>query len=211
MKKLKTILLDCDGPLADFCQGFLASIEEETGHAFGSQVITTWNITDAPFFEELAKEVARSVPDLRGKIWQRVKRIGWCAALQPVPGAKEAIRSLREIAEHVEVLTAPLDGSPTWMPERTEWLHRHFGFHHHDVHFSHRKERFRGDVLVDDKTGHVEAFEAEPGGGHGLLWDAPYNRGGDPARVRATTWEEVVAYCQNLRELRADVGEISAF
>lgn len=204
MKKLHTILLDCDGPMANFCAGFLSLVEEETGFAFGTEVITTWGITDAPFFAKVARDVGRDQGELKAKVWQKAKRIGFCSSLPVVAGAREAVEELRGLAEHVEVLTAPLNGAPTWMAERTEWLHRHFGFHDHDVHFSHRKERFRGEILVDDKTSHCEAFAAQDGD-HALLWDRPYNREhGDLWQVgtgvicRVRSWETVVRYAREL-------------
>lgn len=200
MVLLKSVALDCDGPLANFCAGFLAAVEEETGHAFGPAVITTWNITDAPFFIQLAEDVGMPVGELKARVWKRVNRIGWCAHLPVVEGAQEAVEKIRKMAHHVEVVTSPRASSPTWMPERTEWLKRHFGFHEHDVHFTSRKHRFRADVLVDDKTSHLEEWHPESDAGAlPVLWDAPYNRGETPgALVRVTSWDEAVEQVASL-------------
>lgn len=176
----KTLVnLDCDGPLAQFVEGFLDMIEEETGHRFGPSVVTEWEIVDSPFFQALAMEVDRDPKELSDAVWRRVNRIGFCSSLRPVEGAREAVERLRELDAEVEVVTSPLLTSPTWMTERVEWLRRHFGFRKDQIHLVAKKHRVPGDFLVDDKPSHVGSWReaAKDAGWHGqgLLWSAPYN------------------------------------
>ncbi len=198
-----TVLLDCDGPLANFCQGFLDLVEEETGYAFGPQVITDWDVTGCPYFRQLAMDIGRPFEELKRAVWKRVNRIGFCQSLCLIPGAKEAVKEIRKIA-HVEVVTSPMGSSPTWMPERTEWLQRHFGFDSSEIHFVQKKFRVHGDVLVDDKTSHIvewsNATHVRLADGHAILWDAPYNRGEELEGVRrASNWEQAVDHVRTIR------------
>lgn len=206
-----TILLDCDGVLANFCAGFLDSIEEETGYRYGEAAITDWSITRAPFFVQLAEDLAlaptpgvvvgpndageyakaRPEAELAKRVWKRVNRIGWCSNLPTIAGAKEAVDALRELAQ-VEVVTSPLGSSATWMPERVEWLQRHFGFATEDIHFIQKKWRIRGDMLVDDKPSHISEWKEAFPAGCAFLWDQPYNREGHEGMARACTWDTVV-------------------
>lgn len=195
------ILLDCDGPIADFTDGFLGLIEEETGYAFGHHVITEFEITKAPFFVELAKEVGRDPGELSAAVWKRANRIGFCSSLKPIFGSKDAIDYLRTIAD-VEVVTSPLMSSPTWMHERTEWLNRHYGFRSGDVHFVSKKHRVPGSMLVDDKASHLLEWEKAWSGvteksPTPVLWDAPYNQE-ESSLVRAKGWLAVKAVAQAL-------------
>lgn len=198
-------LLDCDGVCADFSGGFLDAIEEETGERFNHSVITTWDIVSAPFFQQLNQNHRH----LKDHVWRRVNRIGWCAALKPIGGAREGVAALREIGD-VEFVTSPLDSSPTWMPERKEWLKRHFDVHHKDVHFVEKKDRVYGDMIVDDKPSHCLSWRRA---WHGkmepfrpsfpfpsVVFNQPYNapaaeESRELAREtwRAFGWEDVVA------------------
>jgi len=199
------VLLDCDGPLADFVTGFLGAVEEETGERYGGAVVTEWEITDSPFFKSLAREQGRDVKELASAVWRRVNRIGFCSALEPVEGAQEAIEHLRLFPNvEVEVITSPLLSSPTWMTERHEWLRRHFGFKKDQVHLVASKHRVPGDFLVDDKPSHVYEWggASQKAGWHGLglLWHAPYNdllTGGQ----RVHSWDQVSGIIQAREEL----------
>jgi len=211
------ILLDCDGVMADLCGGFLDAIEEETGERFGHAVITEWNITDSPFFKKLAQEHRH----LKEHVWARVNRIGWCAALKPIDRAQECVEILRGIAD-IEVVTSPLDSSPTWMPERKEWLKRHFGIHPNDVHFVSKKERVIGDMLLDDKPSHCLSWRREmlakniphynPDYPHpAVIFHQPYNEMPSDEVMRETWrawgWDVVVAMVERMLIQPGDAKE----
>lgn len=200
------VLLDCDGPLAEFVEGFLDVLEEETGERFGSRVVTEWEITDSPFFRNLAEELGHDPKELSDAVWRRVNRIGFCSALRPVVGAKEGVERLRSLDVDVEVVTSPLLTSPTWMTERVEWLRRHFGFRKDQIHLVAKKHRVPGDFLVDDKPSHVGSWMAatddSPFRGHGLLWHAPYNEDAEFVGTRVTSWGEVCGIVEDRERVR---------
>jgi len=198
------ILLDVDGVLADFCAGYLGLIEEITGIRYGNAVITDWSITKSPFFAVAARESGIDVDALTAKCWKRAKRIGFCSSL-PVIGGAETIAAVRELRKigHVEVLTSPLAGAPTWMSERVEWLERHFDFAPDDVHFVSKKFRVAGDVLVDDKPSHIIEWMDANVGGTGLLWTQPYNAQPVPNLDirRVDSWSSIIEIVHGAAEL----------
>lgn len=189
------VVLDTDGPKAQFVTGFLSLIEEETGHAFGPAVVTEWEITESPFFLTLVEEVGRDPKELTSAVWRRANRIGFCSSLAPVPGSQEGVQRLREMGVQVEVVTSPLVTNPTWMTERFEWLQRNYGFKKDQIHLVAKKQRVPGDFLIDDKPSHVlnwsEASKDAARVGRGLLWDAPYNQDTDEEFERVRSWDQV--------------------
>lgn len=200
------VLLDADGPLLDFNAAFLGLVKEETGWSFGPEVVTTWKVQDSPFFEQLALDIGSTKEDLIRRIWARMNRIGFCQGIPVAPGAQEAVKKLRTIAT-VEVLTAPMSSSPTWVPERYEALKRHFGFHPDDVHFVARKGRVMGDMLVDDKPVNVVEWALEnrrrnPARTiHPVIWDTSYNgRNHIACATRTASWREVFELAKAFRE-----------
>jgi 5'-nucleotidase len=203
MKK-PLILVDCDGPLADFSSGFLGLVEEETGYAFGPAAIDRFDITGCEFFAQLARDVGRPLEDLKKAVWSRASRIGFCSSLRPIPYALAALEQLREFAT-VECITSPLASNPTWMTERFEWLCRHMGFRKtSEVHFVSAKHRVPGEMLVDDKPEHVlEWVEASLDAGRrarGVLWDSPYNRDLDEEPdLRVASWDDVLRVAESIR------------
>lgn len=182
------LFLDVDGVLADFSAGWLEMAREETGWKHGNGVITHWNAAESLFFAELAKATNRDAAELDAAVWKRVNRVGFCAGLSVIEGAREFVQALGEIeGVEVEYLTTPMDTSPTWTTERKEWLHRHFGAKAKDVHFSAKKGLFRGNMLLDDKPSNCLEWARENFGGRALLWDAPYN-------AAATAPDDVAAW-----------------
>ena len=205
------VCLDCDGPLAEFVNGFLDLIEEETGERFGPAVVTEWEIAESPFFLKLAKELDRDPVQLADAIWKRANRIGFCSSLQPVEGAQDAVDNLRRLRDvEVEVVTSPLLSSPTWMAERHEWLRRHFGFKKDQVHLVAKKHRVPGDFLVDDKPSHVGSWSdrSKDAGfaGNGLLWSAPYNADSEDVGIRVASWSDVYGIVSRAEQLREKTG-----
>ena len=189
-----TVLLDCDGVIADFTGAALALIRQLTGHVYAPEQITTWDI-----FDSLPKE-PRSVRD---EVYRRLKAIGGCASIPVYPGAVGGVRRLRKIAD-VIVVTSPFHGSPTWMHERESWLKWHFDIT--DVHHAKSKARVHGDVFVDDKPAHIEDW-ARFWVGEGrnpravpVLWKTP--RMTDPlptgSALVTSNWAEVIALVREI-------------
>lgn len=203
------VYLDTDGPLAEFVDGFLDLIEEETGARYGSAVVTEWEIGESPFFAKLAAELGRDLKELTDAVWKRANRIGFCSSLKPVEGSQEAVERIRSLPDvEVEIITSPMVSNPTWMTERHEWLRRHYGFKKDQIHLVAKKHRLPGDFLVDDKPSHVGAWgdKSKDAGyaGNGLLWHAPYNAADvEVEAIRVTSWEEVYGIISKAEQLRS--------
>jgi 5'(3')-deoxyribonucleotidase len=170
-----TLLIDCDGVLSDFITPALA-------------VVASLGDYEVPDTELL--KIEHVLPeDVGAEYMRRVTTRGFCSSLLPYPGAQDAVRELRELAE-VVIVTASFGQCPTWAWERTTWLADHFGIEPGDVVHAGRKHRVVGDVFVDDHPKHVAAWAQAHPRGTPLLWDRAYNR--DSALPRTSSWSTVL-------------------
>jgi 5'(3')-deoxyribonucleotidase len=180
----RTILLDVDGVIADFC-GSALEVIKQLGHG--------------EFLPDHVVEFAMEllVPEhARPSFLERLQADGFCSALAPYDGAQDFVRELRSLGE-VVVVTAPMPGSTSWRVERESWLQRHFGLTY--VVSTHEKHTVRGDFLIEDKWENAVGWaEAHPMG-RVLLLDRPYNRG----RSHDGVWR-VRDYAQAVWALRHD-------
>lgn len=156
------ILLDVDGPLAQFVPAAVRVVNDLGGTRFIPEDATTWEVAD------LLPE------ELRQAFWERVTAAGFCAALEPVEGAVEAVRELRK-KHDVYFVTSDMATCPTWAHERREWLKRHFGVHYRNIVHTHAKYLVRGDLLIDDKPSHLDRWGSENSPPRAWLWGMPHN------------------------------------
>jgi len=184
------VMVDCDGPLADFVAATLDVVFEETGRRILPESITTWGIFD-------------SINDktLEDRVYEKIKSEGQCLALAVVSGAPEGIKRLQGIADLV-VLTSPFHGAKTWVYERELWLERHFGIDPHDIIHARKKYHVYGDVLVDDRAQHLREWSRRWPNSRALLWNTPGNRS-ETGLERVKTWDEVYNIVDELRRNRA--------
>ena len=162
MKKF-SILLDCDGVLADFTAGMLVVVAEVTGKCFTPADVTLFDFTKAL---DLTKDEAVAVKKAIG-----AKR-GFAMALPAYPEARQGVRRLRELGE-VFCVTHPWESNPWWRTERDSWLALHFGID--VVHHDDDKTSYEADVFVDDKSSHVRDWLAAWPGRTAVLWRTPHN------------------------------------
>lgn len=180
------VLLDIDGVAADFCAAALPIIGELTGQHHCAEDLTSWD------------HVSRlATPEC----WERFRAEGFCAALQPLPGAVDGVRRLRDVAE-VLVVTSPIHGKHWY--ERVEWCFRHLGILAKNVCFTGHKEHVVGNILIDDRVQHVERWAAAHPYGIGLVWSQPYNEreelrthGGTIRRARS--WDDAFAAVEQIK------------
>lgn len=185
------ILVDVDGVIADFVQGVLDVVYQETGLLIYPADITEWDFLRN--LDSILKEKGLSnAISYAARIRQRVLQPGFCAGLKPFPEAVETLNKLKEKCK-VTLLTTPFFGNPYWKEERTVWAQKHLG--RVDVVHIRDKSPHWGDVFIDDKPDHVRAWgkrwstgpvNASPA----LLWDTHQNRSTTDLR-RITTWSEV--------------------
>lgn len=176
------LLLDVDGVLGDFHKAARDMISRLSGREIPMEDFVTWDVTDA-----------LSDPDMKKACQDGLSEPGFASSLEPFQEAQEAVRWIRATSD-VEILfvTTPLHSSRTWMHERSEWLAKHFDAQKDEIVHCYRKYAVVGDALVDDKPSNVERWKLHHPDGHGILWDAPYNRRDAGSFRRITEWEEVL-------------------
>lgn len=199
-----TILLDCDGPLADFTGAYLSAFCDETGRVATEELVDRWDIHECEFFVYAADQIGLDASALRRLVDAHVVRPGFCSSIKPRPEAQHAVFRLHEIAD-VYVVTSPWHSSVTWMHERLHWCVRHFGIAPGHVIQAGRKHLIRGDIFVDDKPSHVAEWQAAWPLSAALLFDLPHNRQSAPFGVVRAGWPTIVEVAERI----ARYGEAS--
>lgn len=184
------VLLDVDGPLCNFTQGYLDAFEYETGAKHTTSEVDRWSIADCDFFKKAACDLNIEHRALKAKVDAHVSDPGFCDELKVQPGAQQAVAALSDLAD-VYAVTSPWDSSPTWMYERHHWLVRHFKIPRARILHTQTKHLVRGHVFLDDKPSHVEAWAAAWPDAHALLFDMPHNRDA-PKELRRATWSDLI-------------------
>lgn len=189
----KTLLLDVDEVLANFQDPVLAIGNKLTGKNITPETYTEWDL-----FSQFTSEE-------KDLICKEIEKPGFCQSLPVRPGAQEAIDEIRSFM-HVFPVTSPFH-SESWVYERVQWLHKHFGFHRSQVINTSAKYMIHGDAILDDNPSHVtswldpshlEVNIAPRTKGLGMMWHIPNTRTLPYDHLRVRTWEEVI---QKLRKL----------
>jgi 5'-nucleotidase len=111
---------------------------------------------------------------------------GFYSRLQPIQGAKQALKAMVKDGHDVRIVTSPWVSNPTCASDKLNWIVKHYGSHWGPrVIITADKTLVRGDFLIDDKpevTGSVE-----PEWEH-ILFDQPYNRDVND-KQRITGWD----------------------
>lgn len=183
MSDRRTVLLDCDGVLADFIGEVIETIVAHGGPRHTHADITEFNFTAALKLDaDLARLVKRTIST----------EPGWWYGLTPFPEAIEGVAKLREVAE-VYIVTSPWNSHPNWLHERESWLKKHFDIPHSHVIATSAKHLVCGDVFVDDKTEAVRAWAerwympAIP-----VQWETPHNRNDGWAGLSTRSWSKLL-------------------
>jgi len=178
---LMIILIDQDGPLANFELGFLKGWRKR----FADEDFV-------PLSKRRSFYVRDDYPlNLRAKIESVYLEAGFYEDLPIVHGARKAIRTMVGLGCDVWICTSPLSQYENCVLEKYLWVEKHFGRE-----FTKRiivtkdKTLIKGTYLIDDSPG-VEG-KAQPEWEH-LLFDYPYNRQvNDKPRLNWQTWRELV-------------------
>lgn len=178
----KTIILDVDGPLADFYSTYKKLVSKHLGITWDLPIMR-WDIGDAMNLSPEQKDVVHkylNAPDV--------------AAFMPLcPGAQDGVEGLLEDGHDVWFLTAPLQHSPTWCFDRLHWVERFFGKEMRDkTIFASRKELVRGDIFVDDKPQNIYDWVKANPQGLPVLWATESNTAAAAqGAVYTSSWETV--------------------
>jgi len=136
------ILLDQDGPLADF-DAALDRVLADLGHDPALLVATEWDYTN---------DVTRHFgPAAAAALDAARLSPGFFRDLPVTAGAQEAVEHLLEAGCEVAVCTAPSLANPTCASDKLWWIERHFPALSERVIITIDKTWVHGDVLVDDK------------------------------------------------------------
>ena len=171
-----TILVDMD----DTMEQQLAAWVRDANEAYGTHVryedITDWDVSKA--FPGLTREQVYAIP----------MRPGFWLGVEPIPGAREALERLTAAGHEVLVVTATPFAS---VPEKIEgFLFKHFPFLTWDqVIITGKKQRVRGDVLIDDGVHNLEGGDYVK-----LLMTAPHNQTYNAeanGMIRVNGWDEI--------------------
>ncbi len=169
------ILVDQDGPLADFEKGFL----EQWLARFPNEV-------SVPSERRRAFYIADDYPkSLREKIESIYLALGFYRGLAPVAHSIETINGLINLGHEVYICTSPLLRNKHCVREKFEWVEEHLGgaFTQRII-LTKDKTMVRGDILFDDKPDIKGIFK--PTWEH-VVFDCPYNR--HAVGQRRATWD----------------------
>lgn len=159
------IALDCDGVLSDFV-GSALKILNDVEDGWTREQITAFDIENL-----LTDDKANEFLDHLG--WE-IEEMRFVGNMQVLPGAKEFVDTLAQRFE-LCIATAPYPGVTRWVPEREEWLNRHFpGI---PIVFTKHKEWVDASLLIDDNRSNCCRFVDNNCDRNALLMDAPYNQG----------------------------------
>lgn len=177
------ILVDQDGPLADFEQGFLAAWQRE----FPSELFV-------PIEERKSRFVDQDYPlHLRPKVQWLIHQPGFYFNLPPTEGAIEAVFQIQESKEYdLWICTTPLPAYNPCVLEKYRWVEKHLGRDFTRKMISTRdKTLIRGHFLVDDNP-QIEG-SLPPEWEH-LVFDYPQNRNvaQEKRRISWANWREVL-------------------
>lgn len=155
---MKTIFLDLDGVLADFCGGI--------SEVFGCDLrnVPQWDI---PGYLKMQPEDFWDEIKLRGRyFWSELDKYEWSDALFTVAN---------RVADQVYFLTSPIK-DPNCHKGKMEWVRKHYpGMVSRTILTGHKGLLSAPDrLLIDDGTHNIEMFEGM-GEGDTILWPMPWN------------------------------------
>ncbi len=169
------ILIDQDGPLADFQRGFLKKWRARFPKEFFVPIHKRKNFYVRDDYPE----------DLRDKVETIYCEPEFYLNLQPVKGGIEAINIMLELGHDVRICTSPLSRYENCVLEKYQWIEKYFGrdFTKRMI-LSKDKTIIRGHFLIDDRPIIKNTEKAE---WEHIIYDTPYNRSIESKR--RLTWK----------------------
>jgi 5'(3')-deoxyribonucleotidase len=160
------VLLDVDGPIADFTGYYLKLVHEVTGRTYIRAEVSQWDIAKA-------LKLTRQEQD---KVESWIDSPTSAMEIQEIPGAVHAVKKIAEMAD-VYFVTSPWKRCPEWTYYRSMWLRKRFGALGEKVIHTDQKHVCAGDMLVDDKLSNLEGWLNDRMSNQlAVLWDHPANK-----------------------------------
>jgi 5'-nucleotidase len=175
------ILVDQDGPLADFERAFLDHWQTKYPDEFF-----------IPVDERKTFYIREEYPShLTKKVDAIYCSPGFYLNLPPTPGCIEAINFLLDSGHDVRICTAPLSRYDNCVLEKYQWVEKHFGrAFTKRVIITKDKTVVRGDLLIDDRPDVEGVYK--PVWEH-IIFDSSYNRNiTDKRRLNWNNFREVL-------------------
>lgn len=144
---LPIVLVDLDGPLADFDRYFFARCAEHG-----------WEL-DVSLSDQTQRFATAHMPDVghRKLAREMINTAGWFAELPVTPGAVDGLHRLSLVAD-VWLCSKPLEANPTCRDDKAAWIRRNFGEEwEYRLILTSDKSMVRGTYLLDDAP-HPEWF-----------------------------------------------------
>lgn len=176
------ILVDQDGVIADWGgSGWNVGLD-----AYGEAAINIPRHADQRTFD-LSHE---RTPDELQIIAEVMNNMDY-GALEPIRGAKTALRAMLRAGHDVRIVTSPWPSNPRCASAKIDWMVRHFGREWaRRMVITMDKTLVRGDVLIDDKP-EVKG-DMVPEWEH-IIFTQPYNTDRPNRRInRWNEWEAVL-------------------
>lgn len=172
------ILVDQDGVIADWGGGYNLALDEYGERAAGIPRHREQRTFDLH---------AERTPDEIQIIAEVMIRERFYRDLEPIRGAKTALRGMLRAGHDVRIVTSPWITNPTCASDKIDWLERHIGRGWGSRAIITPDKTFvRGDFLIDDKPEVKGSLEPE---WEHIYFTQPYNRDLE-GRRRITNWNE---------------------
>ena len=184
---MSILLIDADGVMCDFAGAYISVLNRFARTNFTVEDVTEWSFFDSPKLKDLLE----FIPNIKDWMEHYITQTrGFGLSLDPLPGARDGVRALRDAGNKVYCVTSPWHSSEHWHHERVTWLQIYMDFKPKDIIFASDKSVVAGHVLVDDKPENLATWKH----GRGVLWDQPWNRRSELTRTKA--WDEVLKMCR---------------
>lgn len=171
------VLVDMDGVIADWGRAYGESLD-----MFGADAADIPRHADQRSFNLNEGRTDRE----RAIIAAVMVEPGFYARLEPIDGAKQALKQMVKDGHDVRIVTSPWVSNPTCASDKLNWIVRNYGSHWGSrVVITTDKTLVHGDILIDDKP--EVTGVAVPTWEH-VLFDQPYNRDVS-GRRRLVDWD----------------------
>jgi 5'-nucleotidase len=112
---------------------------------------------------------------------------GFYTRLEPIPGAREALKAAVKAGHDVRIVSSPYISNPTCASDKLAWISKHYGSHWASrLVLTNDKTIVHGDILIDDKPEITGSMQ--PSWMHVVFGDYSYNQVAPTSSTRMNHW-----------------------